>query len=137
MGFCYQINGSKHLLCCDSCGAAGGVRRRKCEYGWCPATALCPKCRADKTLISKLTASCDEHCKPAAEEYAAERAKVAALHAAGEYVFCASVCEGDGVRCWFRNGDGETLDALLTHSERDNLDRDSTYSQVVGGLVTA
>lgn len=61
MGFCYELRGSRRVLCCDNCGVAGGVRRRPCKYKvlgsslrtvdgqrhalpYCPAPALCTPC---------------------------------------------------------------------------------------------
>lgn len=57
MGYCFDYRGR---LSCDSCGAAGGVRKRKCAYKvrsashlgeahrgslpYCPAPALCGAC---------------------------------------------------------------------------------------------
>ena len=43
MGYCYY----GRQLCCDVCGNPGGVRKHRCPFGWCPAIALCPKCKRE------------------------------------------------------------------------------------------
>lgn len=63
MGYSYE--GKK--LCCDSCPQAGGVRKRKCKYGYCPAPAQCKSCW-DKNR-DKFRQGCDTHCKPASEKF--------------------------------------------------------------------
>lgn len=120
MGFCYEVTGGKRILCCDRCGHAGGCRKVPCKFGYCQANALCAACRAEPGLLASIRAHCTEHCKPAAEEYAAEQARIAAVQSTGAFTFCAALNEGDGVRLTFRNQDGETREAVV---EREVYER--------------
>lgn len=49
MGYLYQ----GRQLCCDHCGKVGGVRKVKCPFGYCPASALCPSCRKSPEVKKK------------------------------------------------------------------------------------
>jgi hypothetical protein len=44
MGYSYETRTGR--LCCDVCDKAGDVRKYKCPFGYCPAIALCPDCKA-------------------------------------------------------------------------------------------
>ena len=116
MGFCYEVTGGKRILCCDRCGHAGGCRKVRCKFGYCQANALCAACRAEPGLLASIRAHCTEHCKPAAEEYAAKRAVEAAVLATGAFIFCAAINAGRRVRLTFRNAAGDTKDAVVERS---------------------
>ena len=64
-------------LCCDSCGQAGGVRRRRCPVGYCPSDALCATCYAT-FRSSGGWASAHAECPRRSAEYHAELAARAA-----------------------------------------------------------
>lgn len=135
MGFCYDA--STGQLVCDNCGTHGGCRRVKCPAGWCQATALCPACRKDPAVKAKMASyHVESDCAGSAAKFDAEQGAVAALQAAGEYVFCASSYE-DGsdrkkVRCWFRKVDGEPTKVLVVSAAvRETFGRLTTYTEAV------
>jgi hypothetical protein len=130
MGYCYEIRGGSRLLCCDVCGTAGGVRKIRCPYGYCPATALCARCRKNETVKAQMKLHCETNCKAAAEAYDAREKATAILLAAGEMVFCTATGKpGNEVAMGFRGETGEV--AYLT------VDR-SIYeaARAKGGPVT-
>jgi len=107
MGYCYE--GKK--LCCDVCGCTGGVRKRKCPYGYCQSPAVCGGCW--KTYRVKFHSHCDEHCRAAKALYDAERVVEQALLEEGHYVRRSAVRDHNApedweyaVKVWFRNKDG-------------------------------
>jgi len=69
MGYCYE--GRK--LCCDNCGVAGGVRKRKCPYGYCPAAALCNRC-AKRVKANGKWAAMHANCEAGHAKYLADLA---------------------------------------------------------------
>jgi hypothetical protein len=106
MGYCYE----GRRLCCDSCAVAGGVRKRRCKYNYCPPPALCAPCYASKR--AKLREYCDTHCKPASERYAAQRARDQELLAAGHYLRRSAMGRSDGsglIDVRFRNLAGHEI----------------------------
>ena len=92
MGYCYERNrnGSSGRLCCDSCGDAGGVRKRTCphkvHYGdgtalpYCPAPALCEACW-EKHGKNKIHAECKDRAAASTAEEAARQRR----HDAGDH----------------------------------------------------
>jgi hypothetical protein len=71
MGYCYERGPSgRHILCCDSCGHAGGVRKRTCPFKvttpeghklpYCYPSALCSEC------YTKHKATLHKDCEAAA-----------------------------------------------------------------------
>jgi hypothetical protein len=107
MGYCYE--GRK--LCCDVCGVAGGVRKRKCSYGYCKPPAVCGECW--KTYRVKFRAGCDDHCRTGKARFEAEKAAERALLDEGHYTRRSAVGDHDApegwteaVKVWFRNKDG-------------------------------
>lgn len=133
MGFSYQVEGVRRVLCCDVCEHAGGVRKQKCPHGWCQATALCEGCRKSPEVRAKLAAS-HAGCAAASAKFAAEQATTAALQASGEYVFCASVYADsthETVKVWFRGATGETKETVVTAALREQFTSTTTYSEVI------
>jgi hypothetical protein len=87
MGYCYSHSGR---LCCDACGADGGVRKRTCPFKviladgrtglpYCYPSALCAKCYA----IHKHTLHAS--CREGAAARTAAEAERARQVAAGAY----------------------------------------------------
>lgn len=137
MGFSYQVTGGSRLLCCDSCGHAGGVRKVNCPAGYCQATALCERCRKDPAVKARLKES-HEGCAAAHARFTTTRDAVAALEAAGEYVFCASVyadATRATVKCWFRNDPKQETKVLVVSNEiRDTFTQTTTYDAALAGV---
>lgn len=131
MGYCTDSRGR---LCCDVCGHAGGCRRVPCPAGYCPATVMCEACRKNPDVRARDRAHhVEADCAGSAARFAAEKATVDALKAAGEYVFCASVYVagvGSDVRCWFRGASGESKELVVSKAVRKSLNRFSTYDAV-------
>jgi hypothetical protein len=101
MGYCYE--GRK--LCCDVCGVAGGVRKRKCQYGYCTPPAVCKGCWP--TARPRIRSVCDDSCAPAAKKLAESRRRERELLARGEFLRCSAVGRDETVEVWFRNAKGE------------------------------
>jgi hypothetical protein len=143
MGYCYEWKGGSRLLCCDVCGTSGGVRKVRCPAGYCPAVAMCEACRKDPAKMAELKAyHVEADCAGNSARFDAERAAVAALQAAGEYVFCASSYE-DGsdrtqVRCWFRKTDGEPTKVLVVSAAlRETFEATTTYASALTAKANA
>lgn len=129
MGYSYDSRTGQ--LVCDSCGTHGGVRRVKCKYGYCPANALCAACRKNPTIKAQVREHCETNCKPAAAEFAAREAAIAALQAQGEYTFCSALSEPDGwVKVWFRGAAGDTKEAIVERGVYGLLTRTSTFASL-------
>jgi hypothetical protein len=64
-------------LSCDACGHVGGVRKRRCPVGYCPAPALCGACNA-KFRQDGSWARAHAECPRLHAEYVAEEAEKAA-----------------------------------------------------------
>ena len=82
MGCSYgQNEWGRWVLACDGCGSIGGVRKVKCPYNYCPATALCKTCREAQPSLAerrKIHAVCETRMADIAIEAARERAILAA-----------------------------------------------------------
>lgn len=103
MGYCYDLS---HRLCCDRCGKAGGVRKRKCPHSYCPPPALCDDCY--HAVKDELKAHHERHCKPAAAAYKVREDRRKALEAEGVPVRCSAMSHAKyGVHVIFRSGKGE------------------------------
>lgn len=100
MGYCTDNQGR---LCCDICGRAGGVRRVRCPFGYCPSCAACPECR--KTHKQKFSAANHRAhgCEAKHNECVRRDEERAALLRAGRLVRCAAVSDGPGVKVWFES----------------------------------
>lgn len=108
MGYTYE-NGR---LCCDNCGKSGGVRRRKCTYGWCPPPAVCPDCWKGG-VRDKERRFHEERCKAPAAAYAAKERERQKLLVAGHYLRASACSTSDGVLVTFRNCDGDEREYLM------------------------
>lgn len=103
MGYCTDRHGR---LCCDICGNAGEVRRVRCPYGYCPATAACPKCRKEHKRIFSAAHHREHGCKARHEECVRREAERVALLKEGRLLRCAAVKDGPGVKVWFESSKG-------------------------------
>lgn len=115
MGYCYEMRNGRRRLCCDVCGEADGtVRKVACKYGYCPATAMCAGCRKNPGVKAKDRAYHEANCKEAAAEFAAREARKDEVLALGGLLRCAAVNEGDDVRVYFRDLNGDTVERLMS-----------------------
>lgn len=76
MGYGYGRNQATGRMClaCDFCGAANGETVKvRCPYGYCPATASCPRCKKEKNVDAKEP---HRRCKERMDEDAAKKAEV-------------------------------------------------------------
>lgn len=103
MGYCTDNQGR---LCCDICGAAGGVRRYPCPFGYCPQTAACPNCRKLQNKRFCRAAHRAHGCERRHNEMMQRDAERKELIAAGRLVRCAAVQDGPGVKVWFESKEG-------------------------------
>lgn len=84
MGYCTRVDRrtGRELLVCDRCGQTGGVRRRRCPFGYCYPPAFCRECHLREKWGHKAT-----HRKHGCEEkhlaFAAKQQREAELVAAG------------------------------------------------------
>lgn len=104
MGFCYE--GRK--LCCDGCGVAGGVRKRKCPHGYCPSSALCAGCLKAVKASGKWKLA-HSTCEAGHAAYVAKEKAGAELLAAGRLLRCAALNvakDGSKVHVLFKDKDG-------------------------------
>lgn len=115
MGYSYETISGK--LCCDSCGKSGGVRKKNCPFGWCPADALCAECRADASVIAVTSKAAhrERGCEKAANDMRKREEYAQILLDEGKYLRCSAIGVDDtGVLVTFRNKDGDTLEKLVT-----------------------
>ena len=120
MGYCYTREG---LLCCDSCGNAGGVRKARCPFGYCPPPALCVECR--KTNAHKLTKAahrgygCEAGIRKSQERDALRRAYIAK----GIPTRCSALSTGDKVHVLFQTGEygRECVGYTMSHEAYDAI----------------
>lgn len=136
MGYSFESRGGRSLLCCDSCGTAGGVRKVPCPAGYCPAVALCAGCRKDPVKKARLAAMHVENdCKGASERFAAKLAAEAAVLATGAYAFCAALnvsgTGGEKVAMTFRNQDGDTKTMIAGVAVYQRCSRTTTFEEAM------
>lgn len=102
MGFCYQGK----LLCCDHCGHAGGVRKMRCPFGYCPSVAFCAECRKNKKDYLSKAKHREMGCEVAHAKFILMVAADAAKRAAGEKAYYSNTTRND--RCAHCGQAGET-----------------------------
>jgi hypothetical protein len=74
MGYTYGYSATgRMVLSCDMCGNDGGVRKRHCPVGWCPAPALCSGCNKN-ARESGVWATWHATCPERSAAYKAQRA---------------------------------------------------------------
>ena len=105
MGYCY----SRGRLCCDVCGEPDGVRRQRCPHNYCQAIACCGSDACKVKLRTYRAETCAVSCKESHRVFLAREAEREALLAAGKLLRCAAVCDGHGVKVWFKSKDGEAV----------------------------
>ena len=112
MGYCYDVDGR---LCCDVCSSSGGVRKYRCPFGYCPAIAMCPRCRkAHPEYVSKAyhrTRHCEEH----ALQMRQERQEKERLLDAGHYIRCSALSHNGRVKVLFQNKAGNLRAYWMSH----------------------
>jgi hypothetical protein len=96
MGYCYEAyKGKRGRLCCDLCGNAGGVRKIRCPFGYCQATAACPACRkAHPEVFSKATHQ-NRGCEAAHLKFKADMRERETLLASGAYILKSGLGVGE------------------------------------------
>ncbi len=109
MGYSYSLDGK---LCCDGCSRAGGVRKRRCPYGYCQSPALCAPCLRKVKADGRWNKS-HLRCKAGMEDCIRKEQKRLALLDLGHAVRCSALNEGENVRVWFRYADGSTVERVM------------------------
>jgi len=100
MGYCY----SNGYLCCDICGATGGVRKYRCPFNWCPPVAMCPSCkRAHPEYLTRAYHREHGNCEEHHLRYQRELQRTNELLEAGEYIRQAAHQHNGRVKVLFRN----------------------------------
>ena len=110
MGYCYEHRTNR--LCCDKCGNAGGVRKRACPCGYCPATALCQNCNKE-VRVSGQWKEWHKNCQASQDEMARRDLERQTLIQHGQYVRCSALnaddaSHSDRVHVLFEGGQGWT-----------------------------
>lgn len=92
MGYCTRVNPGtgREQFVCDSCGRPGGVRRRRCPFGYCPPPAFCNGCHKTHAWGRKATHQA-RGCDVKHAEFVADRERAAAFIAAGVPVRCSAL----------------------------------------------
>ena len=111
MGYCFDY---RHRLCCDGCGKAGGVRKRKCAYRvrasvldggysipYCSPPALCSDCYKKHGGLRGVHG---DRCRDGAAASQAEADADDKRHAEGDLKLRSALRQGDKVLLKF---DGE------------------------------
>ena len=121
MGYCYGINPltGRQNLACDECGRIGGVRKRRCTYGYCSATALCKECY--NKLKNELKQYHETHCKQAAKEYEERKTLEQRMLEEGKYLLCCALAHGNRTKAIFRN---------IEHKEISYFMDNKTYNAI-------
>ena len=105
MGYCYDVDGR---LCCDVCSSSGGVRKHRCPFGYCPAIALCPKCKREHPeyltkAYHRERGNCEEyHLRFVRENEARQR-----ILDEGKYLRVSALRHNGRVKVIFRNKAGQ------------------------------
>ncbi len=104
MGFCYTNDGR---LCCDICGAAG-AKKYRCPFGYCQATAACPRCRRERDELFGRAAHREHGCERLHNEYQAQQDEREAMLGDGKALRCSALGDDSGrVHVLFRRHDGQ------------------------------
>lgn len=95
MGYCTRVNPGtgREQFVCDACGRAGGVRRRRCPFGYCYPPAFCDDCHKAHAWGRKATHR-ERGCDVRHAEFVADRERAAASIAAGVPVRCSALAAG-------------------------------------------
>ena len=117
MGYSYTMSG---LLCCDNCGASGGVRKRRCPFGYCPAAALCVAC--NRAYPQTRDVHRVQGCEEGHRQFVARERYVAELLAKGQAVRCSALGQPHGrVHVLFRRADGTTEGRYMASDTYDAI----------------
>jgi hypothetical protein len=111
-------------LCCDACPTSGGVRKVKCPFGYCPASALCAECRKKhKDKLGKKHHR-ERGCEKNHLEYVAEEKDRWEKINAGKAVLKAAVglFDGTGMVCVTFDQGGKWIDYRMHKSIYDQRD---------------
>ncbi len=108
MGYSYDGAG---WLCCDVCGTSGKVKRFRCPFGWCPAIALCAKCRKEHPEYVSKAEHRKRGCEASHLRFEAEKKEKTDLIAAGQFIRSAALYHPErpspeNVKVIFRGKDG-------------------------------
>ncbi len=135
MGYCYDTN---NRLCCDECGQAGGVLKRRCPFGWCPPAAVCDTCWK-KTTKKGVKFHRELGCEKKSREYDATNARKDAMLKAGHYVRCSAMSVGnERVQVLFDNQHGDTIGRFMSSAVSaagPNLEPATPESYMVFGPI--
>lgn len=122
MGYCYTKSG---LLCCDICGRSGGVRKRKCPFGYCQPIAACPSCKKERAKIFTKEHHRERGCEKRSLELKAKLKKEAELLESGQAVRCSAMGVREGseykVHVLFRKKDKTCIGFYMSKETYDAL----------------
>lgn len=124
MGYSYERTYTGHMaLCCDICGKSGGVRRRKCPFGYCQAVAACSECYKAKTTELRHYHVTNE-CEKKHNAFVADEKKRADLITSGVPVRCSALQFTppiDKVHVLFQSKDA-TIGFFMSHATYDAIE---------------
>lgn len=117
MGYSYETATGR--LCCDACGNAGAVRRKRCPHDWCQPIALCPACRALPRFRGSAWAAMHADCATSQTAATERAARAAELLDAGAYLRVSALGdrEQDRVHVIFRNREGDEIGRYMTREQ--------------------
>jgi len=105
---------SGHLVC-DVCGHAGGVRKRRCPYGYCKPTAICPACWEKPEIKKMMSKEKHQDCKAYAEKWEKTKQRESEILQSGAFVRCSALNHKTyGVHVIFRNKDGQEIGKYMS-----------------------
>ncbi len=94
MGYSYD---EAHRLCCDNCGKAGGVTKRKCPFGYCLSPAYCHDCAEKRRYQIGREAHIKRGCLLRHAEYVNLEAERTQMQVDGQFVRCSALGVGNEV----------------------------------------
>lgn len=96
-------------LCCDVCSRSGGVRKYRCPFGYCQATALCPDCKERHPEYLSKELHRKNGCEKNSQEFDQQEKEKADLLAQGKYVRCSALWHppADKVKVIFHGQTGD------------------------------
>jgi hypothetical protein len=78
-------------LCCDVCGDYGHTRKYRCPFGYCPAIALCPKCKREHPEYTSKEGHRKVGCEKAMIKATSHENERKSLLEAGYFVRCSAL----------------------------------------------
>ena len=116
MGYCTDQHGR---LCCDFCGQSGGVKRRRCPFGYCQSVACCTRQECRDKLKDYRKKHCRTSCKKGHAEFVAMQEEKQRLLQAGKWLRRAAWNWGKCVKVMFHNLHGHDLEVDMAKQTYD------------------